>query len=44
MNTRVIPFSDLFEADLILDAIYKGGTSGNQSDEVISKGNPTNNL
>jgi hypothetical protein len=32
-----IPFSELYNADLIVDAIYEGGTSGNASDEVISK-------
>lgn len=35
--TRRIPFSEVFSADLIVDAIYEGGTSGNASDEVISK-------
>lgn len=34
---KIIPFSDVFDADLIVDAVYEGGTSGNASDEVISK-------
>lgn len=37
MKKLTVPFEELFNADLILDAIYKGGTSGNASDEVISK-------
>ena len=36
MPTR-IPFSDLGNADLIVDAIYEGGTNNNISDEPISK-------
>lgn len=32
-----IEFEKLKEADLIVDCIYKGGTSGNQGDDVLSK-------
>ncbi|QKW44465.1 restriction endonuclease [Streptomyces microflavus] len=32
-----VAFSDLGTADLIVDALYAGGTKGNKSDEAISK-------
>ena len=32
-----IKFSELENAPLIVDCIYKGGTSGNISDEVLPK-------
>ena len=32
-----IKFEDLEHADLIIDAIYKGGTSGNVGDDPLSK-------
>ena len=34
--SRIIPFKDLSNSDLIVDAIYKGGTKGNLSDDVLS--------
>ena len=37
MKIKEVPFSDLRTADLYIDTIYKGGSSGNKSDEVISK-------
>ena len=30
-------FSELSNADLNLDAIYKGGSKGNQSDDIFHK-------
>ena len=30
-------FSELSKADLNLDAIYKGGSKGNQSDDIFNK-------
>ena len=32
-----VKFNDLSEAELIIDCIYKGGTAGNISDEVLPK-------
>lgn len=34
---KTIPFNTLNNADLIIDALYKGGVSGNMSDEPVSK-------
>jgi hypothetical protein len=34
---RTIPFAELNTADLIIDAIYEGGTSGNLGDDPLSK-------
>lgn len=33
---KIIPFEDLSHSNLIVDAIYKGGTKGNLSDDVLS--------
>jgi hypothetical protein len=35
--TRIIPFADLATANLIVDAVYEGGTAGNTGDELLSK-------
>lgn len=35
--TRIIPFTDLQYADLLVDAIYEGGSAGNTGDDPISK-------
>ncbi len=35
--SKVISFDSLFDCDLFLDSTYKGGSSGNASDEAISK-------
>lgn len=34
---KIVPFSELLSADLIVDAVYEGGHSGNTSDDPISK-------
>ena len=34
---KVINFKDIYESNLIVGALYKGGNSGNMSDEVLSK-------
>ena len=34
---RVVHFEDLANADLVVDAIYEGGTNGNVSDDPIGK-------
>jgi hypothetical protein len=36
-NGRLIRFSEVAQADLFVDAIYEGGTTGTSGDEVISK-------
>ena len=33
----VVPFDSLQDADLIVDAVYEGGDSGNVSDDPLSK-------
>lgn len=37
MSSRVFKFSELSDADLIIDAIYEGGTAGNAGDDPITK-------
>jgi len=37
MTVKTIPFEDLEQADLIVDAIYQGGTNGNAGDDPISR-------
>lgn len=37
MNEKIIPFDQLEEADLYVDAIYKGGSAPNISSEVLYK-------
>src|SRR3954451_8227845 len=34
---KVFPFSGLVTADLVVDAVYEGGTKGNTSDDVLGK-------
>ncbi|MFF5248984.1 restriction endonuclease [Streptosporangium sp. NPDC000095] len=34
---HVVPFADLATADLVLDAVYAGGSTGNFSDDPISR-------
>ena len=34
---RAFPFSALPTADLVVDAVYEGGTKGNTGDEVLGK-------
>lgn len=37
MSSKIFKFKDLESADLVIDAIYEGGTSGNAGDDPISK-------
>ncbi len=37
MTTKIFKFEDLDKADLVIDAIYEGGSSGNAGDDPISK-------
>ncbi|MCK7611942.1 restriction endonuclease [Roseibium sediminicola] len=34
---KIIPFQELSCSDLVIDAVYEGGTAGNASDDPISK-------
>ena len=34
---KVFPFSALLTADLVIDAVYEGGTKGNAADDVLGK-------
>ena len=34
---KVFPFSSLPTADLVIDAVYEGGTKGNTADDVLGK-------
>lgn len=34
---RVVDFESLGNADLIVDAVYKGGTAGHAGDDPLSK-------
>lgn len=34
---RIVPFSDLDSADLVVDAVYEGGSRGNAADDPISR-------
>jgi hypothetical protein len=34
---QIIPFSDLEDADLIIDAVYEGGNTGNIADDPLAK-------
>lgn len=34
---NVFPFSALSAADLVIDAVYEGGTKGNTADDVLGK-------
>jgi hypothetical protein len=34
---KVFPFSSLPTADLVIDAVYEGGTKGNAADDVLGK-------
>ncbi|HEN5500273.1 TPA: restriction endonuclease, partial [Legionella pneumophila] len=34
---KIYSFDTLANADLIIDAVYEGGSSGNASDDPISK-------
>jgi hypothetical protein len=34
---RSFPFASLTTADLVIDAVYEGGTKGNISDDVLGK-------
>lgn len=35
--SKVFPFSSLRTADLVIDAVYEGGTKGNTADDVLGK-------
>jgi hypothetical protein len=35
--SKVFPFSALPTADLVIDAVYEGGTQGNTADDVLGK-------
>ena len=35
--SKVFPFSSLPTADLVIDAVYEGGTKGNTADDVLGK-------
>jgi hypothetical protein len=37
MSSKIFKFTDLEHADLVIDAIYEGGVSGNAGDDPISK-------
>jgi len=37
MSAKIFKFNDLENADLVIDAIYEGGSSGNAGDDPISK-------
>lgn len=37
MTTKIFKFEELERADLVIDAIYEGGSSGNAGDDPISK-------
>lgn len=37
MSSKIFKFTDLENADLVIDAIYEGGVSGNAGDDPISK-------
>jgi hypothetical protein len=37
MNARVVPFDDLAEDDLIVDAVYLGGIANNAADDPLNK-------
>lgn len=43
MSNTIIPFDRVKNSDLIIDAIYEGGNTGNVSDEVIGKITNTGN-
>ena len=34
---KIVPFADPPTADLIVDAVYEGGSIGNTSDDALSK-------
>ena len=36
MNAKIVPFAELKDADLIVDAIYLGGTANNAADDPIN--------
>jgi hypothetical protein len=35
--SKVFPFSALPTADLVIEAVYEGGTKGNTADDVLGK-------
>ena len=37
MNAKVVPFNELAEADLIVDAVYLGGVANNAADDPLNK-------
>lgn len=41
--SKEIPFHDLAQADLVVDAIYEGGTAGDVSDDPLGKLVPVGN-
>lgn len=43
MSGESVPFAELAEADLVLDRVYAGGTSGHAGDDVIGKLLPVGN-
>lgn len=38
MNAKAVPFDELAEADLIVDAVYLGGAANNAADDPLNKG------
>jgi len=34
---KLFPFPELPTADLVIDAVYEGGTKGNTADDVLGK-------
>jgi hypothetical protein len=37
MNAKVVPFDELAEADLVVDAVYLGGVANNAADDPLNK-------
>jgi hypothetical protein len=37
MDAKVVPFDELAEADLVIDAVYRGGVANNAADEPLHK-------
>ena len=37
MDAKVVPFDELAEADLIVDAVYLGGVANNSADDPLNK-------
>ena len=37
MDAKVVPFDELAEADLVIDAVYLGGVANNAADDPLHK-------